>query len=348
MKGPDEGATYRAAGVDVEAGDRAVELIRARIARAGATRPEVLESIGGFAGGFSAAFRGMSDPVLVSGTDGVGTKLMIAQALGRHDTVGLDAVAMVVDDIVCEGAEPLFLLDYIACGRLVPERIADIVGGIAEGCRISGAALLGGETAEHPGAMGDDEYDIATFAVGVVERERRLGPARVREGDVVIGLASSGMHSNGYSLVRKIILDADLTLSLEISGCEGTLGEELLRPCRIHAPALLAAVKVADLHAAAHITGGGLTGNVPRALPDGLCARLDARAWRRQPIFDFLQRTGGISEEEMRGVFNLGLGMTVMVAAGDADRALEALRAHGETASIVGEVIVGEGVVIEE
>jgi len=340
-------SAYRSAGVDIEAGDRSVGLIRERIAAAGATRPEVLGAIGGFAGGFSAAFDGMRDPVLVSGTDGVGTKVMIAQTLDRHDTIGIDAVAMVVDDIVCEGGRPLFVLDYIACGRLVPERIADIVGGVAEGCRIAGAALLGGETAEHPGAMGEAEYDIATFAVGVVERERMLGPHRVREGDVVVGLASSGLHANGYSLVRKIILDRDLSLGVAVPGCEGTLGEELLRPCRIHAPAVLAAEAAAEVHAAAHITGGGLVDNVARALPDGLGVRLDARAWRRQPIFDFLQAEGGISEGEMRRVFNCGLGMVLVVPEPAAATVVDVLRAHGETASVAGHVVAGEGVVIE-
>lgn len=343
----DSRTAYSSAGVDVEASDRAVELIRARAARA--TRPEVLDGIGGFAGAFSAAFDGIEDPVLVSATDGVGTKLLIAQALDRHDTVGIDLVAMVVDDVVCQGAEPLFLLDYVACGALVPERITAIVDGIAEGCAIAGCALLGGETAEHPGVMDLDAYDLAAFAVGVAPRARLLGAHRVAEGDVVIGLASSGLHANGYSLVRKIILDADLRLDAEIPGCDGTLGEELLRPCRIHAPAVLAAARApeARIHAAAHITGGGIAANLARVLPPGLGAKLDANAWHRHAIFSFLQEAGGLSEEDMRRVFNLGLGMAILVSPDAVDAALAILRAHGETAAVVGEVGLGDGVVIE-
>lgn len=338
--------TYRDAGVDIEAGEYAVELIKKRIAESGASRPEVIGGIGGFAGAFAAGFPGLTDPVLISGTDGVGTKLLIAQTLDRHDTVGIDAVAMVVDDIVCNGAEPLFVLDYIACGRNVPERTAGIVAGVAEGCRIAGCALLGGETAEHPGAMAENDYDLATFAVGVVERARMLGPARVRAGDAVIGLASSGMHSNGYSLVRKIILDNDLDLAMAVPGCDASLGAELLRPCRIHAPAVLAAARATDVHAAAHVTQGGVAGNFARALPEGLGARIDARAWTRQPIFDFLQRAGEVAEPEMQRVFNLGLGMVLAVAAQDAEAALEVLRAHSEEAMIIGEVHSGIGVEI--
>jgi phosphoribosylformylglycinamidine cyclo-ligase len=336
---------YASAGVDIEAGDRAVDLIRARAARA--TRPEVLEGIGGFAGAFSAAFEGIEDPVLVSATDGVGTKLLIAQTLDRHDTVGIDLVAMVVDDVVCQGAEPLFLLDYVACGSLVPERIAAIVEGIAEGCARAGCALLGGETAEHPGAMDLDAYDLAAFAVGVVPRARALGPHRVAAGDVAIGLASSGLHANGYSLVRKIVLDADLRMDVPVPGCDGTLGDELLRPCRIHAPAALAAARATEVHAAAHVTGGGIAGNLARALPSGLGARLDTSTWHRHAIFSFLQEAGTLSEEDMRQVFNLGLGMVILVARDAADAALEVLRAHGEMATIVGEVVPGDGVVIE-
>ena len=337
------GGGYRDAGVDIGAGDKAVEMIRARAAHA--TRPEVLGDIGGFAGAFSARFDGIEDPVLVSATDGVGTKLMIAQTLDRHDTVGHDLVAMVVDDIVCEGAEPLFLLDYIACGRVVPERIADIVGGIADACRLAGCALLGGETAEHPGAMDADAYDLAAFGVGVVDRSSMLGPARVRPGDVIIGLASSGPHSNGYSLIRKIILDHDLDLSMPFDG--STLGEQLLTPTRIHAPAVLAAARAAEVHAAAHITGGGIAGNLIRALPPGLGARLDRRAWTEPAIFSFLQETGALAEEEMDRVFNRGLGMAILIAPGAVEDVMAAVSDCGETATMIGDVREGEGVVIE-
>lgn len=338
--------TYREAGVSIEANDVAVELIRKRIDAAGATRPEVLGSIGGFAGAFSAAFAGVQDPVLVSATDGVGTKLKIAQTMNRHDTVGFDLVAMVVDDIVCTGAESLFVLDYVACGENIPERTAEIVGGIAEACAFAGCALLGGETAEHAGVMDRDDYDLAAFGVGVVARAAMLGPERARSGDVVIGLASSGLHSNGYSLVRKVILDHDLDLAMPVPGCEGTLGEELLQPCRIYSPAVLAAVRAADVRAAAHITGGGIAGNLERALPEHLAARLDSSAWERRPIFAFLQDTGGIAEAEMRRVFNLGLGMVLVVAPEAVGQVLETLRARGETATVVGEVAPGHGVSI--
>jgi len=339
-----EGASYRDAGVDIGAGDKAVEMIRER---ARATRPEVLGDIGGFAGAFSARFEGIEDPVLVSGADGVGTKLLIAQTLDRHDTVGFDLVAMVVDDIVCQGAEPLFLLDYIACGKLVPDRIADIVAGIAEACRSSGCALLGGETAEHPGVMDADHYDLAAFAVGVVARDRMLGAHRVQAGDVLIGLGSSGLHSNGYSLVRKIILDHDLDLRMRVPGCDSSLGEELLTPTRIHAPAVLTAMEAADVHAAAHITGGGIAGNLARAIPSQLGARLSRSAWSEPPIFAFLAETGGIAEDEMDRVFNRGLGMAITVGAGSVESALAALRAHGETATVVGEIVEAGGVEID-
>ena len=346
MSGSNPDDVYERSGVDIRAGDDAVSLIKKL---AGATnRSEVLESIGGFAGAFAAKFPNLKDPVLVSGTDGVGTKLLIAQTLGRHDTIGIDAVAMVVDDIVCTGAEPLFLLDYIACGRLVPERIAEIVAGLAEGCRIAGCALLGGETAEHPGVMDADAYDLATFALGVVDRDAMLGADRVRDGDVILGLQSSGLHSNGYSLVRKIILDRDLSLDARVPGTEGTLGDELLRPCRIHAPAVLAAARAIEVHAAAHVTGGGIEGNLSRALPDGLGAVVRLGTWQRPEIFTYLAKTGGISEIEMRKVFNLGLGMAIFLPSGSVDVAREILGKAGEVATVIGEVAQGHGVVIDE
>jgi phosphoribosylformylglycinamidine cyclo-ligase len=345
VSGPDKDNVYQQSGVDIQAGDYAVSLIKKYTEAA--TRPEVLGGIGGFAGAFSGKFPNLKDPVLVSGTDGVGTKLLIAQTLGRHDTIGIDAVAMVVDDIVCSGAEPLFLLDYIACGKLVPEMIGEIVSGIAKGCRIAGCALLGGETAEHPGAMDPDAYDLATFAVGVVDRGAMLGPERVREGDVIVGLRSSGLHSNGYSLVRKIILDRDLSLDARVPGTDGTLGDELLRPCRIHAPAVLAAARATEVHAAAHVTGGGIEGNLARALPEGLGAVVRLETWQRHEIFTYLAKTGGLSEIEVRKVFNLGLGMAIFLPSGSVDAACEILGEHGEIATVIGEVALGHGVVIE-
>jgi phosphoribosylformylglycinamidine cyclo-ligase len=335
--------TYEDAGVSLEANDLAVELIAKRVARAGATRPEVIGTLGGFAGAFSAAFDGIVDPVLVSATDGVGTKLLISQTLDRHDTVGFDLVAMVVDDIVCSGAESLFLLDYIACGRNVPERTAEIVGGIADACAVAGCALLGGETAEHPGAMDPDAYDLAAFGVGVVARDAMLGPERVRPGDAVVGLASSGLHSNGYSLVRKLILDHDLDLRVQVPGAR-TLGEELLEPCRIHSPAVMALTRQIEVHSAAHVTGGGLPGNLVRALPEGLGAKLDPTTWTRHPIFSFLQELGEIAEEEMRRVFNLGIGMAIVLPAAEADSAITICGGYGERATVIGEIIGEPGV----
>lgn len=345
MSRPDDKSAYTRAGVDIQAGEDAVSLIKKHAAST--VRPEVLEGIGGFAGAFSGRFDGLTDPVLVSGTDGVGTKLLIAQTLGRHDTVGIDAVAMVVDDIVCTGAEPLFLLDYIACGTLVPERISEIVSGIAEGCRIAGCALLGGETAEHPGAMDADAYDLATFAVGVVERAQMFGPDRVRDGDVIVGLQSSGLHSNGYSLVRRIILGRDLSLDVRPPGLEGTLGDELLTPCRIYAPAVLAAMRATEIHAAAHVTGGGIEGNLARVVPEGVGARVRLGTWQRPPIFTYLGETGGLSEIEMRKVFNLGLGMAIFLPSSSLDVAIDVLGERGEIATVIGEVAAGHGVVID-
>ena len=328
--------SYRGAGVDTEAAGRAVDRIR-RSASA-TSRPEVLGDIGGFAAAFSAKFDRIEDPVLVSATDGVGTKLSIAQALDRHDTVGIDLVAMVVDDIACSGAEPLFFLDYIACGRVVVERIDAIVGGIAEGCRIAGCALVGGETAEHPGVMDPDDYDLAGFGVGVVARERMLGPDRVREGDVVVGLASSGLHANGYSLVRRIILDRDLALTDRPPGLGASLGEELLRPTHIYSPVVSALAGTGALHAAAHITGGGMPENLPRALPDGLEAVISMGSWPSPPILDFLRKSGGLEEEEMRQTFNLGIGMALVV---DRDAIEDVIRAAGDGAYRIGEVRPG-------
>ncbi|MFP5225403.1 MAG: phosphoribosylformylglycinamidine cyclo-ligase [Actinomycetota bacterium] len=336
-------STYEQAGVSIEAGDRAVELIKERIGAA--TRPEVRGDLGGFAGLFDGRFANLSKPILVSGTDGVGTKTLIAQTLDVHDTIGIDAVAMVVDDVVCEGAEPLFVLDYIAIGKVIPSKIADLVSGVAEGCRQAGAALLGGETAEHPGVMDIDEYDLATFCVGVVDEDSRLGAHRVREGDAIIGFASSGLHANGYSLVRKLILDHDLVLEDRFDEAEPrTLGEVLLTPCRIHSPAVLALARESLTHAAAHITGGGITGNLPRVLPEGLGASVDPSAWKREPIFGYLERLGQIEPDEAWRVFNRGLGMMLVVPSDRVDDALALANAHGETAVQVGSVTAGSGV----
>ena len=343
-------ASYRGSGVDIEAGDRAVELMRAHVAST--QRAEVIGDLGGFAGAFSAAFEDRKDPVLLSATDGVGTKLLIAQTLDRHDTVGIDLVAMVVDDLVCNGAEPLFLLDYIACGKLVPERIERIVAGIADGCRRAGCALLGGETAEHPGVMEPDAYDLAAFAVGVADRQAMWGPERVQEGDAVIGIGSSGLHSNGFSLVRRIILEHDLPLDDPVDALGGqTLGEALLEPTLIYAPAMLALEREhgVGVRAAAHITGGGIEGNLVRILPEGLEAVLDPTAWPVPAIFAFLAETGRMAEEETRKAFNLGLGMTMVIAEGDVGRAVSALGERGLAAFLVGSVHRGDrGVAREE
>ena len=341
--------SYERSGVDISAGDRAVELI-AKHAEA-THRPEVLSKLGGFAGAFDARFEGLEEPVLLSASDGVGTKLTFAQTLDRHDTVGVDLVAMVVDDLVCHGAEPLFLLDYIACGKLVPSRIERIVAGIAEGCRVAGCALLGGETAEHPGVMEPDAYDLAAFAVGVADKRSMWGPDRVSEGDVVVGIASSGLHSNGYSLVRRIVLEHDLDLSAtppELNGV--TLGDALLEPTTIYSPALLSLRSSGiDVHAAAHITGGGIAGNLTRALPPGLEARLDPGSWPVPPIVTYLQKTGQIDPEEMEKAFNLGLGMTMVISEGHAEPSVRALGERGLAAYIVGRVYRGErGVAFEE
>jgi len=344
-----ERPSYKRSGVDIEAGDRAVELI-SKHAQA-TNRPEVLTTLGGFAGAFDARFAAMKEPVLLSATDGVGTKLLLAQTLDRHDTVGLDLVAMVVDDLVCHGAEPLFLLDYIACGKLIPERIAQIVAGIAEGCRIAGCALLGGETAEHPGVMEPDAYDLAAFGVGVADRPRMWGPERVREGDVVVGIASSGLHSNGYSLVRRVILEHDLGLASQPPELEGaTLGDVLLEPTIIYAPALLSlAEEGVDVHAAAHITGGGIEANLARVIPAGFEARLDRGSWPLPAIFAFLQKTAQIDPEEMGKAFNLGLGMTMLITEGQAELATRVLGDRGLGTYTVGRVYRGErGVVLEE
>lgn len=338
------GPSYAGAGVDIEAGERAVDLMRAAVART--ARPEVVGGIGGFAGLFDASrLAGYRRPLLATATDGVGTKVVIAQRMGRYDTVGIDLVAMVVDDLVACGAEPLFMTDYVVCGALRPERVAAIVGGVAEGCVRAGCALIGGETAEHPGHFGPDDFDLAGAATGVVEADQLLGPDRVRPGDALIAMASSGLHSNGFSLVRKLI-DGDggrLALAAEPAGLDRPLGDELLTPTRIYAPDCLALADGCDVHAFAHITGGGLAANLSRVLPPGTDATIDRGTWRPPAVFGLLAAHGGVPAEEMEQVFNMGVGMVAVVGANDAGRALSLLAARGLPAWEAGQVTPGTG-----
>ncbi|KMO74922.1 phosphoribosylformylglycinamidine cyclo-ligase [Mycolicibacterium obuense] len=320
------GISYASAGVDIEAGDRAVELFKPLAKKA--TRPEVLGGLGGFAGLF-ALRGGYREPLLASSTDGVGTKLAVAQAMDKHDTVGIDLVAMVVDDLVVCGAEPLFLQDYIAVGRTVPERVAELVAGIAEGCVAAGCALLGGETAEHPGLMAPDHYDISATGIGVVEADDVLGPDRVRPGDVVIAMASTGLHSNGYSLARHVLLEIDhMNLAGHVEEFGRTLGEELLEPTRIYAKDCLALAAETQVRTFCHVTGGGLAGNLERVIPPGLVAHLDRGTWTPAPVFGMIAQRGRIERAEMEKTFNMGVGMVAVVAPEDTDRALAVLTAR--------------------
>ncbi|NUT36276.1 MAG: phosphoribosylformylglycinamidine cyclo-ligase [Hamadaea sp.] len=337
-------ATYADAGVSIHAGDQAVELLKSKVQRT--HRPEVIGGLGGFSGLFRLDVTKYKRPVLASSTDGVGTKLVIAQQMDIHDTVGIDLVAMVVDDLVACGAEPLFLLDYIACGEVVPDRVAEIGAGIADGCRTAGCALLGGETAEHPGVMKPHEYDLSANGVGVVEEDEILSRERVQLGDVVIAMRSSGLHSNGYSLVRHVLMgQGRLRLSSVIDdlGVNHTLGEELLTPTKIYAQDCLNLIAECEVHALAHVTGGGIPGNLNRVLPDTMDAIVDRATWRPQPIFDLVQSKGRIEAPEMESTFNMGVGMFAVVAAHDADRAMALLTARGVEAWSVGEVVEGEG-----
>lgn len=336
-----ESASYKAAGVDITAGYRAVELMKKHVQRT--ERPGVLGGLGGFGGLFLPDLAGMKEPVLVSGTDGVGTKLKIAVLLGKHDTVGIDCVAMCVNDIVCSGAEPLFFLDYIACGRNVPERIAEIVAGVAEGCVQAGAALIGGETAEMPGFYPEDEYDLAGFAVGLVDRERILDSSAMREGDALIALPSSGVHSNGFSLVRRVFEVEGGALERYEPELGRTLGEALLEPTRIYVKPVLALLRSARLSAISHITGGGFYENVPRALAPGFTARIEKAKLKTPPLFSLIARAGEIPERDMYNTFNMGVGMLAAVAAEDADAAVRCLRENGVEAYVCGEVARGEG-----
>ncbi|MEV4893562.1 phosphoribosylformylglycinamidine cyclo-ligase [Nonomuraea sp. NPDC055795] len=334
--------TYEAAGVDIAAGERAVELMKAKVARS--RRPEVVDDASGFAGLFDASFLlRYKRPLLATSTDGVGTKVMIAQQYGKHDTIGIDLVGMVLDDLVVCGAEPLFMTDYIACGKVVPERVAEIVGGVAEGCRLAGAALVGGETAEHPGAMGADEYDLAGAGTGVVEAADMLGPDRVRAGDVVLGLASSGIHSNGYSLVRHVVKNAGLSLDDELPELARPLGEELLEPTRIYSLDCLELARSVEVHAYSHITGGGIEGNIARSLPPGLDAVLSRESWTVPAVFQVLAGHGSIEQQAMDRTFNLGVGMAAIVAPEAADAALRLLESRGLPAWVLGEIVPGTG-----
>jgi phosphoribosylformylglycinamidine cyclo-ligase len=335
-----DGITYRDSGVDIDAGARAVELMKGHIAK---TRiPGVLSGIGGFGGAFQPDLTGYKNPVLVSGTDGVGTKLKIAFMLDKHDTVGIDCVAMCVNDIACMGARPLFFLDYIATGKLEPEKVADIVKGISEGCCQAGCALIGGETAEMPGLYSPGEYDLAGFAVGLADRDSIIDGSRTCEGDLLVGLPSSGLHSNGYSLVRKVLFDKEglsAEAFVEELGC--TLGEELIKPTRIYVKQVAKAMEIADIKGIAHITGGGFFENIPRIIPEGLGAEICCGSWEVPAVFEFLQSLGGIEEQEMYRTFNMGIGLVMAVAPDRADRLLEGLRADG--AAVIGRISQGIG-----
>jgi phosphoribosylformylglycinamidine cyclo-ligase len=330
--------SYESAGVSIEAGDRAVELMKAWVAKA--SRPEVVGGIGGFAGLFDAsALTTYRRPLLATSTDGVGTKVAIAAAMDRHDTIGHDLVGMVVDDLVVCGAEPLFMTDYIACGRVVPERIASIVKGIAEGCVLAGCALIGGETAEHPGLLEPEEYDVAGAATGVVEADQLLGAERVGDGDVLVAMGSSGLHSNGYSLVRHVLLDrAGWALDREVDELGRSLGDELLEPTRIYARDCLALIEAVGVHAFSHITGGGLANNLSRVLPGHLTATVDRASWSPAPIFGLVAEIGGVARDDLEATLNMGVGMVAIVAASDADRTVRLIADRGVPAWIAGRV----------
>ncbi|ASK61177.1 phosphoribosylformylglycinamidine cyclo-ligase [Virgibacillus phasianinus] len=335
---------YREAGVDVEKGYQAVDLMKKHIAKT--NRREVLGGVGGFAGLFDLSGFSYKEPVLVSGTDGVGTKLKLAFQLDKHDSIGKDLVAMCVNDIVAQGAQPLFFLDYIACGKNNPQMIEQIVAGVAEGCVDAGAALIGGETAEMPGMYQDNEYDVAGFAVGIAEKSKLITGEHIKAGDVVIGLPSSGIHSNGYSLVRKIV--GELTLDDNYQGLSQSLGQTLLEPTKIYAKPIHKLTKVMDIKGISHITGGGFYENIPRMLPDGLGVEIQRNSWDVPEIFTFLQQQGNISDHDMFGVFNMGIGMAVVVEQEKADIAIDTLQENGEAAAIIGKVSEREGVLFTD
>ena len=346
MSNASHSEAYAAAGVDITAGYRAVELMKKHVART--VTPGVYSDVGGFGGLFQMDLSQTPHPVLVSGTDGVGTKLKIAFLLDKHDTVGIDCVAMCVNDVVCVGAKPLFFLDYIACGKNRPEKIASLVAGVAEGCVQAGCALIGGETAEHPGMMPEEEYDLAGFCTGVVDRARILDKNAMKPGDAVIALASSGVHSNGFSLVRRVfdVENADLSAPVAELGGKG-LGETLLTPTKIYVKPVLALLEKVRVRGISHITGGGFYENIPRSIPEGLQARIEKKAVRVPPIFALIAKAGGISERDMFNTFNMGVGMSVTVPADQADEALRILKDAGEDAYFIGEIAASDGERIE-
>lgn len=332
--------SYKAAGVDVTAGYKSVELMKEHVKRT--SIPGVVSGIGGFGGLFQPDMTGMKEPVLVSGTDGVGTKLVAAMLLDKHDTIGIDCVAMCVNDVVCCGAKPLFFLDYIACGKNVPEKIAEIVKGVAEGCVQSGCALIGGETAEHPGVMPEDDYDLAGFTVGIVDKDKIIDGSKMQAGDVLVGVASSGVHSNGFSLVRKVfgLNKEKLEMYYEELGC--TLGEALLTPTRLYVKPALAAIEAADVKAISHITGGGFYENIPRMLKDNTVAVVQKDSYTVPPIFDLMAKKGNIDEQMMYNTFNMGIGMVLAVDPEDVDAVMKAIRSTGDTPYVIGHIENGE------
>ena len=339
--------SYKAAGVDITAGYRAVELMKKHIAR---TKNEgCVDDVGGFGGCFGLNLFGMEEPVLVSGTDGCGTKVKLAILMDKHDTIGIDAVAMCVNDIICVGARPLFFLDYIACGKNIPEKIAEIVGGVAEGCVQSGAALIGGETAEHPGMMPVEEYDLAGFAVGIVDKKKIIDNKKMNAGDVIIALPSTGIHSNGFSLCRKVFNidnnDPALYEAREELGGK-TIADALLTPTKIYVKPVLSLLEKVTVKGISHITGGGFYENIPRSIPKGLCAKIDRAAVRVLPIFDLIAKFGSIPERDMFNTYNMGVGMSIVVPANEVDDALACLKEHGEDAYVIGEIIEGDDGVV--
>lgn len=337
--------SYKAAGVDITAGYKSVELMKQHIKRT--LNDGCVSDIGGFGGLFQPQLAGMKNPVLVSGTDGVGTKLKIAMLLNKHDTIGIDCVAMCVNDVICCGAKPLFFLDYIACGKNIPEKIAEIVAGVAEGCVQADCALIGGETAEHPGMMADDDYDLAGFTVGIVDRDKVFDNKTVKSGDAIIALPSTGVHSNGFSLVRKVFDVENKDINVYSDTLGKTVGEALLTPTKIYVKPVLALAEKVSIKAVSHITGGGFYENIPRSIPQGFTANVDRAALRILPIFELLQKTGNIPERDMFNTYNMGVGMSLVVAADKADEALRILKANGEDAYLIGEITKGDtGVVI--